>query len=150
MCLYTDCRRSNVYPEYTLPITFIELLPAQKSSPHSAIHWTPNALGTSGLLVVHTARASVTYTVTEFSTPWEGRAFHLVKQSEGTDPTCDSYDVFCHRAGQDNQCSCAGFAYGRGKPCKHILACQALISNRWTRDELVNPEQDTSTTECPF
>lgn len=60
------------------------------------------------------------YTVKEFSTPWPGRAFHLVKSG-------DSYDVFIPSNGQDHNCSCPGHAYGRGKPCKHVLACRALI-----------------------
>ncbi len=114
------------------------------------MNWTPSEHSGRGELVVHTARASVTYAVTEFPTPWDGRAFHLVKESEGTDAESDSYDVFCHRGGQDHQCSCKGFAYGRGKPCKHIAAGLALIENDWVRDDLVNPDQDVSNSECPF
>jgi hypothetical protein len=130
--------------------TYTEVLPAQKSSPHNAINWTPAEQAGCGTLVVHTARASVAYAVTEFGTAWEGRAFHLVKEGRGTDPESSAYDVFIHRGGQDHQCSCAGFAYGRGKPCKHILAGLAVIENGWDRRDLANGEQDVSSTEPPF
>ncbi len=133
-----------------MPATFTEILPAQLSSPRNAIQWQPSTIPGNGLLTVHTLRASVAYLVVEYGTPWDGRAFLFAKADEGTDTESESYDVFCHRGGQNHQCSCKGFAYGRGKPCKHILAGLALIENDWLRSDLVNREQDVSSTECPF
>jgi hypothetical protein len=133
--------------------TLIEILPSQSSSPNNAIQWTPGSKTGTGILIVHVLRASTTYRVTEFGTAWNGRAFHLIKDGSGTDPESDSYDVYCGRNGQDHQCSCKGFAYGRGKPCKHVLAVQALIENGWTertQEELSNPFQDVSSTDLPF
>ncbi len=134
-----------------MPTTYVELLPPQKSSPRNAIHWTPSEQQPgAGLLEICTTKLSATYFVVEFDTAWDGRAFHLVEGTEGSDPESESYDVFCYRAGQNHQCSCKGFAYGRGRACKHIEAALALISNKWLRSELVNPDQDASSTECPF
>lgn len=132
--------------------TFTELLPPQTSSHRNAINWTPGTKPGTGLLLVHTARSSVEYLVVEFSTPWDGRAFHMAKTSGGTDREETGYDVFCGRNGQDRQCSCKGFAYGRGKPCKHIAAVSALLDNEalWNRTDLVNPEQDAGDIEPPF
>ncbi len=133
--------------------TFTEILPAQKRSQHNAIQWTPGTGRGTGILVIHVLRASTTYNVTEFGTPWDGRAFHLVKVGAVTDGEKDSYDVYCSLTGQDHQCSCTGFAYGHGKPCKHVLSVQALIGNGWveqTREDVSNPDQDVSTTELPF
>lgn len=118
-------------------VTYTAAIPAQKSSPANSITWKPGGTPGTGLLAIHTSKASVAYTVEEFApgTGWHGRAFRLTKASE-------SYSVFCAVNGQDNRCDCAGFCYGRGKPCKHVLACQELI-----RSELVNPEADTANTE---
>lgn len=112
--------------------TFTEVLPATKSSKHTAMNWTPepDAAG-RGKLTVHTDRASVTYAVTEFGTPWDGRAFHFEKVTAGTDKESAAEDVFVCRNGQDHHCSCKGFAYGRGKPCKHVSAALALLANDW-------------------
>lgn len=111
---------------------FTELLPPTKSSRHNGILYTPDpGHAARGTLVVHTARASVTYLVTEFPTPWDGRAFHLAKVTPGTDPESDAEDVFVGRNGADRQCSCKGFAYGKGRSCKHLHAAMALIENGW-------------------
>lgn len=135
-----------------MPTTFTEVLPAQKSSQQNAINWTPGKNPGTGLLTVHTARVSVDYLVIEFPTHWGGRAFRMAKTSEGTDWEETGYDVFCARNGQDNQCSCKGFSYGRGRPCKHIAAVSALLDNEalWNRTDLVNPEQDAGDIEPPF
>jgi SWIM zinc finger len=116
-----------------MPATFTETLPATRSSKHSALNWTPATDDgpPAGLLAIHTDRASATYEVTEFPTGWDGRGFHLAKLAGGTDAEGESYDVFCARNGQDRQCSCKGFAFGRGKNCKHIEALLALIANGW-------------------
>ncbi|HEV3436899.1 MAG TPA: SWIM zinc finger family protein [Gemmata sp.] len=134
-----------------MPTTYVEVLPAQKSSLQNAIKWTPSERQPgAGLLEICTTRLSATYFNIEYGTPWDGRAFNLSKVTPGSDPESESYDVFCHRGGQNHQCSCKGFAYGRGRACKHIEAALALISNNWLRSELVNPEQDVASTECPF
>jgi hypothetical protein len=111
--------------------TFTEVLPATKSSQHNALNWTPDAMPGRGVLVVHTARASVCYRVVEFATDW-GRGFRLVKDgTPGTDAESEAYDVLvCHDPRQ-HRCDCKGFTYGRGKPCKHITAALAVIENGW-------------------
>ncbi len=138
--------------EMTMSTTFTEVLPPQASSLHNAMTWVPGKQAGTGLLTVHTLRASMSYLVVEFPTSWDGRAFHLAKTNEGSDPGSESYDVFCGRNPRDCQCSCKGFAYGQGRPCKHIAAVSALLDNEalWGLQELVNPGQDVSNTEPPF
>jgi hypothetical protein len=111
--------------------TLTEVLPAQKSSPHNAINWTPADSGPGGFLTIHSARKSTDYLVVEFPTSWEGRAFHFAKVTKGTDPTAESYDTFiCYRSqGRDSHCSCKGFMAHR--TCKHIDSANALIDNGW-------------------
>ena len=131
--------------------TFIELLPPTKSSKHNGIRWQPAANSPStGILMVDNARGTTTYAVNEFPTPWDGRGFRLVKLTAGTDPEAESYDVFCSRGGQDHRCECKGFL--RFSHCKHIAAVSALLDNEylWSRADLVNREQDVSSTEAPF
>jgi hypothetical protein len=114
--------------------TFIQL-PDQKTSQNNLATWMPGLPGQPGLLTIHMERGSTRYTVAEFPTPWHGRAFRMSKDT-------DSYDVFVGLNGQDHQCSCAAHAYGRGRACKHVLACRAIIAS-----ELVNPEADRANTE---
>jgi hypothetical protein len=134
-----------------MPATFVELLPPTKTSPRGAIHWTPSAeQAGSGLLEICTSRVYATYFVLEYGTQWDGRAFNFVKVTEGSDGRSESYDVFCSRNGQDHQCSCKGFTYGKGKPCKHVAAAKALIENNWLRGESTSPEQASAPTEFPF
>jgi hypothetical protein len=75
--------------------------------------------------VVKQRRTYTTYAVSEFATAWDGRAFLLVKQSEGLDPTEERYSCFLARNGQDKRCDCKGFAYTGG--CKHLSALETLI-----------------------
>jgi hypothetical protein len=117
--------------------TFTEVLP---DGGGGAIRWTPadpsdppaaGDLPPAGLLRIDQRRASCHYTVTEFPTGWDGRAFHLAKPDgeSGTDPEAGSYDVFVGRNPADRTCQCKGFErWGR---CKHVLACRALIENGW-------------------
>jgi hypothetical protein len=128
-----------------MPATFTEVLPAQKSSRHNAMNWTPGSRPGTGLLTIHTARATAKYAVTEFPTPWDGRAFHLVKLTPGTDREAESYDVFCGR-GKNHRCECRGFL--RHSHCKHIDAALAIWDNGWL--DMANGEQDVSSTEAPF
>jgi hypothetical protein len=130
--------------------TFIEILPAQKSSPRNALQWTPGDVKGTGIMVVETARSTTRYAVTEFPTDWDGRAFHLAKLTPGTDKEADSYNVFCARNQQDHNCDCRGFF--STSHCKHVDAVSALLDNEymWSRSELQNGEQDVSNTEPPF
>jgi hypothetical protein len=139
----------NGYLEMNMT-TYTEILPPQKTSAHNGINWTPGSKPGTGLLVVHTARATVEYLAVQFGTPWNGIAIRLEKTVEAGDREETGYDVYCDRNGQDHQCSCKGFAYGRGKPCKHVMAVQAIIENGWLNrndEEPSNPYQDVSNTE---
>lgn len=112
--------------------TFFEALPERKSSKHGAIQWVPAEVGSpvAGQLLIDTKRARVVYSVAEFPTDWAGRAFHLVKVTEGTDAESESYCVFCGSGPQPgDQCDCKGWTYS--KTCKHVDACRALIENQW-------------------
>src|SRR5687768_2478541 len=99
--------------------TFTEVLPQTKSSQHSAMNWTPGEAPGSGLLTVHTDRASVRYAVAELPCGWDGRAFSFAKPEgeTGTDKTAGRYEVFVGRNGQDRLCGCKGFS--RFGHCKH-------------------------------
>lgn len=116
--------------------TITAAIPAQKSSPANSITWKSGTTPGTGLLAIHTARTSTAYAVEEFQpgTGWVGRAFRLRKSNE-------TYSVFCASAGNFATCDCPGATYHRG-PCKHILACLALIES-----ELVNADADTANTE---
>lgn len=109
--------------------TFSEVLPATRGSEHNAIRFTPSeTVPHAGLLTIDTARARVEYLLAEFPADG-GRAFRLEKITAGTDAESEIYDVFCGRPGLGDLCTCKGFAYGRGKPCKHLLAVAALLDN---------------------
>jgi hypothetical protein len=97
------------------------------SNPAAAprIDFTPAADGKGGLLVVKQKRLYTTYAVTEFATGWDGRAFLLVKLTEGSDPTEERYSCFLARNGQDKRCDCKGFSYAGH--CKHLSALETLI-----------------------
>ncbi|VTT97603.1 hypothetical protein : : SWIM [Gemmataceae bacterium] len=110
--------------------TFVEVLPPTKSAPRSGVRWTPSGPG-AGVLVIEKPRVVATYAVTEFGTPWDGRAFRLVCLGGQSDADATTYDVFAARNGQDHRCDCKGFSYGRGRPCKHVAAALALLENGW-------------------
>ncbi len=109
----------------------VEVLPAQKSSPHNGLTWVIGEGPGEGVLTVTTARAVSTYGVREIRTAWPGRAFRLDVIRGGTDPESESYDVFAADDPRGSHCDCKGFTYGRGRPCKHLLAVRALVENRW-------------------
>jgi hypothetical protein len=130
--------------------TFVEVLGTSKSDPGMAIHWTPARVPGAGVVEIQQRRASTKYAIAELLTGWDGHGFRFfkVEAESGTDKTEDAYDVFCARNGQDTRCDCKGFE--RWGSCKHLWTVQVLIENDWLRGDLVNPEQDTASTECPF
>lgn len=80
------------------------------------------------VLMIRKGRACDLYTVNEFPTGWDGRAFQLVKDADGR-----VYDVFVSRNGQDDRCDCTGnLQHGR---CKHLDSLRALIAS----DRLTDP-----------
>src|SRR4051794_24428386 len=88
--------------------------------------WEPAAAGV-GTLTVTDTRTHTRYGVVELPVGrgFGGRAVKLSK-ADG--------EVYCVRVGTrpgDHSCDCAGFAYGRGKPCKHLAALTALHENGW-------------------
>lgn len=111
--------------------TCTEILPARKSSKHSAIRWTPVAGDTqvAGVLVVDTARASAAYTVSEFVTGWAGRGFLFAKLTPGTDVIEESYSVFCGARATGDRCECKGWTFAGH--CKHVDAARGLLANGW-------------------
>lgn len=113
--------------------TFIEKLWDTASSKGNGIEWTPDAEGVAaGLLTIDMGkRSSVAYRFCEFATTWDGRAFRFAKVTAGTDPESDTYSVFVARSGRGHVCDCKGFAFGRGRNCKHVEAVLALLENRW-------------------
>lgn len=114
-------------PEVNVGNTFCEVLPATKSSKHGAIHFTPAASGPdAGVLTIDTDRCRTVYTVREYPSDWPGRAFVLTKQTDGTDPTAERYDVFCGNR-QDHLCDCRG--HTRFGHCKHVAGLLALLAN---------------------
>jgi hypothetical protein len=109
---------------------FTTQLPATKSSQFNSLAWTADPVRPrEGLLTVGTAKAITTYAVTELETAWEGRAFKLEIVRGGTDPESEFYHVFVANNPQDRSCDCKGFVYGRGKPCKHVTAVEALLES---------------------
>jgi hypothetical protein len=112
--------------------TFTEILPERKSSRRSCLKWQPTAGDTqvAGVLTIHTDRASVAYTVSEFTTGWTGRGFVFAKLTPGTDTTEASYSVFCQpRRPAATSCDCKG--HSRFLTCKHADAANALVANGW-------------------
>jgi uncharacterized protein (TIGR03000 family) len=92
--------------------TFTELLPTTKPGQHNTLTWTPGEAPGSGLLVVHTARSSCSYRVTEFERDF-GCKFELAKDGmPGADATSAGCNLLVCRAG--HCCTCKGFQFGKG------------------------------------
>jgi hypothetical protein len=132
--------------------TFTELLPPQKSDPHLGLTWTPGTVPGTGRLVIQGKRSFTAYAVVEMPTEWDGTAAKLVKFADtpGLDRGSDAYEVFVARPGSRDfdQCSCKGFAYGRGKACRHVEAVRVLVTENWlSRADLANADADTVNTE---
>jgi predicted nucleic acid-binding Zn finger protein len=98
--------------------TFTEVLPASKSNPHRAMKWTPACVGV-GTLELTDKRTHVRYAVA--SQPFGGVR---MTRTDG--------ETYVVTAGT---CDCAGYTFGRGKLCKHIVALHALLSNRWLEQD---------------
>ncbi len=61
-----------------------------------------------------------------------GRAFRLAKLDPAAgDPEGDAYTPVVGRVPALDACDCKGFLFGRGKPCKHLLAARSLLANGW-------------------
>lgn len=110
---------------------YTEIIPATKTSANNGIRWTPSERPNEGEIIIDMGRTRAVYHLTEMQTAWEGRAFRLDIVRGGTDPESESYNVFAAANPQDRQCDCKGFSYGRGRPCKHIAAVEALLENQW-------------------
>ncbi len=121
-----------------LAIAPIGTRPARKASrrdatgTHGVMDWKPDTQPGTGTLTIKAGRSTATYRVAETRTDWNGRAFHLTKLAGGTDRENEAYDVFvCTGPKDSHQCDCKGFAFGKGKPCKHVNAARVLVeSNR--------------------
>jgi hypothetical protein len=100
------------------------------------------------MLSIQCCKGVKTYLVTEFPTNWDGRAFTLAKM-DGS----ETYRLFVAPNEQDHQCDCAGFAYGRGKACRHIEAMRVVLGSGWLSHPCERSEQDAGATEldeAPF
>lgn len=108
---------------------FTEILPATASGKPSTMYWTPVRPGV-GVLEIVSKRQSCRYAVSEFETPFDGRAVRMVKSdaTPGTDAEEGRYDVYCSEIGE-HACGCKGFTAHR--TCKHVAALEALIGNGW-------------------
>ena len=71
------------------------------------------------VLTIRVAGQITDYDVSEFPTPWDGRAFHL-RGGDGT-----SLDTFVCRQMRDDHCDCADFACGNR--CRHVGALRYLM-----------------------
>src|SRR5689334_10210083 len=102
---------------------FTEILPATASSPKgNGYTFQRSQTVRGGFLTLDMGKRNRTrYFVVQFESPWEGVALHFAKLDEGSDVESEGYDVFvCARGGHNTSCTCKGFTYGKGKPCKHV------------------------------
>lgn len=78
-----------------------------------------------GIMVIATGKRPAGYKVTEFTTDWDGRAFHIAKIFGGTDREAESYDVFVGRDERHSLCACKGFTHTGH--CKHLTSLRLLV-----------------------
>jgi hypothetical protein len=106
--------------------TFTEVLPATQTHANRAMTWEPAGNG-CGVLAITDTKTHTRYGVCRrpIGKGFAGVAFKLTK-ADG--------EVYCVRVGdaaEDVSCDCKGFAFGRGKPCKHVAAVRGMIENGW-------------------
>lgn len=95
---------------------FTEVLPANKTSPHRAMKYTPACVGV-GVAVIEDKTTSTRYAVCVL--PHGG--VRLTKAGGG-----ENYVV------RPTACECKGWLFSRtGTPCKHMEAAAALVANGW-------------------
>ncbi len=112
---------------------FYDVLPI-RGGKRVALEWMPAAedfTTLAGYCVLTSDRDRTGYSVSEFPVGWNGRGFQFTKVSgTGSDPTQESYSVFCGKGAPDHsQCECQGFL--RWGWCKHSDAILTLIANEW-------------------
>ena len=95
--------------------TFTDLLPPTRTSPNRAVKYTPACAGV-GVLELTDSRSHTRYALAV--QPFGG--VRLTKAGGE-----ESYVVTV------GTCDCAGYTFGRGKPCKHIDAVGCLLGNGW-------------------
>jgi hypothetical protein len=86
-----------------------------------------------GSLVIESPGHRVEYLTSEFPCP-SGRGFLLEKCGGSIgdrNPHDTSYEVEIGRFPGERRCSCKGFAYGKGRPCRHLLAVASCIEQGW-------------------
>ena len=102
-------------------------LPPSATHAHRRCHWLADLAGKClGTLTIAQGRSTkdvATYRVEEVDANGaDGRAFLLTRTGEEL-----AYVVFLARNGQDDGCTCLGFHYGKGRPCKHVAAMKELL-----------------------
>lgn len=118
-----------------------ELLP-ERASGKAGIRWVPTG-AVSGILSIDDKNGSAAYVLHEVPARGYGREFRLDCAGGQSDSTVLNYTVCCGADGRDS-CNCRGFAFGKGKPCRHLLAVRAIADNGWLPGDLVNAEADAA------
>ena len=115
------CPECNPHGLAQLQPTY-EWLPATKTSPRNGYIYA----AVNRMLSISDVKTVACYRVTEFPHDLgDGRAFHLEKLSEASDPEATSYDVFVCDRPRESTCECRGFLHhGR---CKHITALADML-----------------------
>lgn len=93
-------------------------MPSTKTHANRAIKYTPACHGI-GVVELTDSRSHTRYAVAV--QPFGG--VRLTK-SDG-----ETYVVV------PGSCECAGFVFGKGKPCKHLTAVETLIGNGWLEQD---------------
>ncbi len=114
---------------------YTDLLPETKSETHGAFTWAPEGANATshvaGVLTLTGKRSHCRYRVEEFPADM-GRGFMLFKLDAGSDKSEERYACFTPTSRNvAAQCECKGFAFGRGKPCKHLAAVLGALGNGW-------------------
>lgn len=101
---------------------FLELIPT-KGDPRRVLRWepNPNGLWSVGTLTIDSAHGTQQYAVDECAAD-VGREFVLRKPGGGF--ACVSV-----RGWGADTCSCDGFRFSGGRPCKHLEAVRSLLKH---------------------